>query len=65
MDDCEEPEWTILSETVKEKGREHCGVTSGGKSMHKRDTWWWNTTVQETIARKNRRSKKWQQSNAQ
>ena len=45
MDTCEEPEWTIFSETMKEKGSEHCGVTTGGKSMQKRETWWWNTTV--------------------
>ena len=50
MEDCEQPEWTIFSETVKEKGSEHCGVTTGGKSMQKRETWWWNTTVQEAIA---------------
>ena len=25
MENCEEPEWTIFSETVKEKGSEHCG----------------------------------------
>ena len=55
MDDCEQPEWTIFSETVKEKGSEHCGVTTGGKSMQKRDTWWWNTTVQEAIATKKRK----------
>ena len=33
--------------------------------MQKRETWWWNTTVQEAIARKNRMFKKWQQSKAQ
>ena len=65
MEDCEQPEWTILSETVKEKGSEHCGVTTGGKSMKKRDTWWWNTTVQQAITRKKRMFKKWQQSKAQ
>ena len=32
MEYCEQPEWTIFSETVKEKGSEHCGVTTGGKS---------------------------------
>ena len=65
MGDCEQPEWTIFSETVKEKGSEHCGVTTGGKSMQKRETWWWNTTVQEAIARKKGMFKKWQQSKAQ
>ena len=65
MEDCEQPEWTIFSETVKEKGSEHCGVKTGGKSMQKRETWWWNTTVQEPIARKKRMFKKWQQSKAQ
>ena len=65
MEYCEQPEWTIFSETVKEKGSEHCGVTTGGKSMQKRETWWWNTTVQEAIARKKRMFKKWQQSKAQ
>ena len=65
MDDGEQPGWTIFSETVKEKGSEHCGVTTGGKSMQKRETWWWNTTVQEAIARKKRMFKKWQQSKAQ
>ena len=65
MEDCEQPEWTIFSETVKEKGSEHCGVTTGDKSMQKRETWWWNTTVQEAIARKKRMFKKWQQSKAQ
>ena len=65
MDNCEEPEWTIFSETVKEKDSEHCGVTTGGKFMQKRETWWWNTTVQEAIARKKRMFKKWQQSKAQ
>ena len=44
MEDCEQPEWTVVSETVKEKGSEHCGVTTGGKSMQKRETRWWNTT---------------------
>ena len=29
MENCEEPEWTILSETMTEKGSEHCGVTTG------------------------------------
>ena len=63
---CEQPEWTIFYETVKENGCEHCGrVTTGGKSMQKRETWCWNTTVQEAIARKKRRFKKWQQSKAQ
>ena len=52
IENCEEPEWTIFSETVKEKGSEHCGVTTGGTSLQKRETWWWNTTVQEAIARK-------------
>ena len=56
---------TIFSETVKEKGSDHCGVTTGGKSMQKRETWWWNTTVQEAIARKKRMFKKWQQSKEQ
>ena len=65
MEYCEQPEWTIFSETVKEKGSEHCGVTTGGKSMQKRETWWWNITVQEAIARKKRMFKKWQQSKAQ
>ena len=32
MGDCEQPEWTIFSETVKENGSEHCDVTTGGKS---------------------------------
>ena len=65
MENCEEPEWTILSETMKEKGSEHCGVTTGVKSMQKREIWWWNTTVQEAIARKKRMFMKWQQSKAQ
>ena len=65
MEDCEEPEWTIFSETVKEKGSEHCVVTTGRKSMQKRETWWWNTTVQEAIATKKRMFKKWQHSKAQ
>ena len=25
IENCEEPEWTIFSETVNEKGSEHCG----------------------------------------
>ena len=62
MADCEEPEWTIFSETMKEKGSEHCGVTTGGKSMQKRETWWCNTTVQQAIDRKKRMFKTWQQS---
>ena len=33
--------------------------------MQKRETWWWNITVQEAIARKNGMFKKWQQSKAQ
>ena len=65
MGNCEEPEWTICSETMKEKGSEYCGVTTGGKSMQKRETWWWDTTVQEAIARKKWMFKKWQQSQAQ
>ena len=65
MEYCEEPEWTIFAETVKGKGSEHCGVTTGSKSMQKREAWWWNTTVQEAIARKKRMFKKWQQSKAQ
>ena len=65
MGDCEEPEWTIFSETVKEKGSEHCRVTTGGKSMQKRESWWWNKTVQEAIAKKKRMFKKWQQLKAQ
>ena len=65
MEDCEQHEWTIFSETVNEKGSAHCGVTTGGKSMQKQETWWWNTTVQEAIAKKKRMLKKWQQSNAQ
>ena len=60
MEYCERPEWTIFSETVNEKGSEHCGVTTGGKSKQKRETWWWNT-----ISRKKRMFKKWQQSKAQ
>ena len=64
MKNCEEPEWTICSETMKEKGSEHCGVTTGGKSMQKLETWWWNTTVQEAIARKKGMFKMWQQSKA-
>ena len=32
MEDREQPEWTIFSETVKEKGSEHCGVTRLGAS---------------------------------
>ena len=51
-------ELTMFSETVKEKGSEHCGVTSRGKSMQKRNTWWWNITVQEAIDRKKRMFKK-------
>ena len=52
VEDCEQPEWTIFAETVKEKGSDHCGVTTGGKSMQKRETWWWNATVQEAITTK-------------
>ena len=33
--------------------------------MQKRETWWWNSTVQGTIARKKGMFKKWQQSKAQ
>ena len=33
--------------------------------MQKRETWWWNTTVQKAIARKKGMFKKWQQSKAQ
>ena len=65
MEHCVESEWTIFSETMKEKGSEHCGVTTGGKSMQKRETWWWNTTVQEAIARKKGMFKKLQQSKEQ
>ena len=50
---------------MKEKGSEHCGVTTGGKYLQKRETWWLNKTVQEAIARKKRMFKKWQQSKAQ
>ena len=39
MDNCEEPEWTIVPETLKEKGSEHCGVTTGDMSIKKRETW--------------------------
>ena len=56
MEDCEQPEWTIFSETVKEKGTDHCGVTTVGKSMQKRETWWWSKTVQETGKRECSRS---------
>ena len=65
MENCEEPEWTIFSKTMKVKGSEHCGVTTCGKSMQKRETWWWNITVQEAIARKKGMLNKWQQSKAQ
>ena len=65
MENCEEPEWTIIPETVKDKGSGHCGVMTGGKSMQRRETWWWNTTVQEAVTRKTRMFKKWQQSKAQ
>ena len=64
MGDCEQPEWTIFSETVKEKGSEHYGVTIGGKSMQKRETSWWNTTVHEATARKKRMFKYSQQTKA-
>ena len=40
MEDCREPEWTTFSETLKENGSEHCGVTTGGKSEEIRETWW-------------------------
>ena len=39
MEDCELPEWTIFSETLNEKGSEHSWVTTGGKSMQKRESW--------------------------
>ena len=65
MGDCVQPEWTIFSETGKEKGSEHCGVTTGGKPMQKRETWWWSIALQEAIARKKRMFKMWQQSKAQ
>ena len=50
---------------MKETGSSHCVVTRDGKSRQKRETWWWNPTVQETAATKRRILKNWQQTKTQ
>ena len=56
-----------MRRAVKDKGSEHCGVTTGGTSMQKRETWRWNTavTVQEAASTTKRMFKKKQQRKSQ
>ena len=61
MENCEEPEWTIFSETMKEKGSEHGGsrlVESPCRNGRP------GGGIQQLV-RKKRMFKKWQQSKAQ
>ena len=53
--------WTQLRDNIIEAGREICGETSGHR-RERRETWWWNATVQQAIKDKKVAYKKWQKS---
>ena len=53
--------WENLRDCVLEAGREICGQTTGN-FRSKRETWWWNETVQRVIREKKGAYKKWQKS---
>lgn len=50
-----------LKEIILQAGKEICGETSG-KLNRKRETWWWNISVQQIITEKKAAYKKWQNS---
>ncbi len=51
--------WGKLRDSIIRAGKEVCSETSG-IMRHKRETWWWNETVQNAIRDKKESFKKWQ-----
>ena len=49
--------WEKLRDSIMEAGREICGETTG-RFSRRRETWWWNKTVQQRIEEKNEAYKK-------
>lgn len=50
--------WEKNSEAIRKSGREVLGETSG-KIREDKESWWWNTEVQEAVAAKKEAKKKW------
>lgn len=53
--------WQAAATTMCESARELLGTTKGGKRIH-RETWWWNTEVQDAVRKKKAAFKIWQRS---
>ena len=49
--------WKKLRDSIMEAGREIFGETTG-RFSRRRETWWWNKTVQQRIKEKNEAYKK-------
>ncbi|XP_062866594.1 uncharacterized protein LOC134329279, partial [Trichomycterus rosablanca] len=51
-------DWATTATVIRETGRKVLGVASGQRKEDK-ETWWWNSEVQEAIQRKRLAKKKW------
>ena len=54
-------QWSELQDNMLDVSKQVCGETSGGRGKE-RETWWWNTTVQQAIEYKKSAFKQWQRS---
>ena len=50
--------WGTTAPVIRETGRKVLGMSSG-QIKEEKETWWWNSEVQETIQRKRLAKKKW------
>ena len=56
----QEEGWVHLRDSILAAAREVCGETTGKGRREKRETWWWNATVQSAIKEKRVAFKIWQ-----
>ena len=50
--------WQDIADTIREIGRNVCGVSSGKRKCDK-ETWWWNPEVQLSVKEKRTAKKNW------
>ena len=51
-------DWETKTAVIRETGRKVLGMSSGQRKKDK-ETWWWNSEVQESVQRKRLAKKRW------
>ena len=52
-------DWETKATVIRETGRKVLGMSSGQR-MEDKETWWWNSEVQESVQRKKLTKKRWE-----